>query len=354
MATNFLFKPSRSFIPELKHAFEEKVRFGYGRTHLRNTLACQQIIDKLNLKSNFKPGEFDIVDANPGYGLFSSMLNYELQPRNHILIENKERCCIAWKKIIDHLDSLGYNHNLKLYEKDPYEWQTYTDLIQKDNLINPVKKSFDKLNDELLIIANWSGDKDESTIAQWIGCCGDRNWLMKYGKVKMIIFMPLPTARKFVALAGYKKRKRTGLKVDMFTESKLIAFSDVNIPCGNEFDPRVLVRDQPIPIEKQSSIRNDEFAVVEFSPGKLTSEMISNVDHLLLPIFLGHKTLRESIPIFAPGAEYMYKFLPDSTLNKTPYELEPKDILLLSEAYEKWPFKPTVEELYDIDLTSPA
>lgn len=354
MATSILAKPSRSLIPELKDVFVDKIRFAYGRTHLRNTLASQTIIDKLDLKSQYKPGKFDIIDANPGYGLFSTMLNYELEPRNHILIENKERCCSTWKDIINKLDTLGYHHNFKLYERDPYEWQSYTDLIQRDKLIQPQIKSFDKLNDELLVIANWAGEKDESTIAQWIGCCGDRNWLMRYGKVKMVIFMPLATAKKFVGLAGFKKRRRTGLKVNMFTESKLIAFSNTDAVYGEGFDPRILVRDQPALLEKTSAIRNGEFAVVEISPGKMTSSMIANVEHLLLPIFMGHKPLRESIPIFAPGAEYLYQLIPESVLDKASFELEPEDIVILSEAYEKWPFKPKIEELYDFDLTTPA
>ena len=59
-------------------------------------------------------------------------------------------------------------------------------------------------------------------LAQWIKCCGHRNWLMKYGKVRMVIFAPSVSAMKFLGEPGFKKRRRTGLKRDLYTDSRLI------------------------------------------------------------------------------------------------------------------------------------
>ena len=58
------------------------------------------------------------MDVNPGYGLFSTMLNYELKPRNHILIENKERCVTSLSSIINKLvEETGHNSNFTLYKR---------------------------------------------------------------------------------------------------------------------------------------------------------------------------------------------------------------------------------------------
>ena len=72
------------------------------------------------------------------------MLNYELKPRNHILIENKERCVTSLSSIINKLvEETGHNSNFTLYKKDSFIWETYNDLIDKDKLIQPQIKSFD-------------------------------------------------------------------------------------------------------------------------------------------------------------------------------------------------------------------
>ena len=83
-----------------------------------------KILDKLDLKSKYDGSKLDIVDVNPGYGLFSTMLNYELKPRNHILIENKERCVTSLSSIINKLVEetgiipiLHYTKRIHLYGK---------------------------------------------------------------------------------------------------------------------------------------------------------------------------------------------------------------------------------------------
>ena len=48
---------------------------------------------------------------------------------------------------------------------------------------------------------------------------------------------------------------------------------------------------------------------------------------------------------------YMAKDLPEEMLQKSSYEFTCEDIIKLSEAYENWPFKPSVADLYDFDIT---
>lgn len=343
---------AKAFNPSLVGMFLHKIPYYYSRTHLCDPDACQSIIDKLDLKNKYNSSKLDIVDINPGYGLFSTMLNYELKPKNHILIENKERCVTSLSSIIDKLiEKTGNNGNFKLYNKDSFIWSTYTDLIENDKLIQPQIKSFDNFHDELLIIANWTGNKEESVIAQWIKCCGHRNWLMKYGKVRMIIFAPSTSAMKFLGEPGFRKRKRTGLKRDLFTDSKLIGILNSEKIPGLGYDPRVLIRDQPVLLEKSSAHKGGDYSIIELSPGKYTTEKIENIDHILLAIYLTNKKLIDILPTLAPGAMYMAKSLPKEILEKCPYEFTREDILKFSQVYEEWPFKPSIETQYSYDLS---
>ena len=54
------------------------------------------------------------------------------------------------------------------------------------------------------------GNKEESVLAQWIKCCGHRNWLMKYGKVRMVIFAPSVSAMKFWVNQDLRKEEEPG------------------------------------------------------------------------------------------------------------------------------------------------
>ncbi|KAL6452473.1 MTF1 Mitochondrial transcription factor 1 [Candida maltosa Xu316] len=342
---------AKSFNPVLNNVFEKTVKYSYGRTHLRDPEACQKIIDKLDLTHHYKPNNFNIIDVNPGYGLLSSMLNYELKPKNHILIEDKDKCVSTLTGMIDELQNKSNNDSFELYKKDAYEWETYSDLIDKDKLISPIVQPYEKVNDDLLIVANWTGMRDESIIAQWVGCCGNRNWLMKYGKVRMVIFVPALSAMKFITEPGFRKRRRTGMKFSLFTDSKLVAITEAAIPVGLGYDPRVLVRDQPPVITKAQYFRNADFAVIEVIPGDHTSNEIANIEYFMSSIYVTSAPLKSSITGVAPGAEYLLKLIPKDILEKKSYELTNEDILEIARAYEEWPFKPSLEDSYMGDFT---
>ncbi|KAI5951355.1 MTF1 [Candida jiufengensis] len=339
----------RSFNPLLKDSFFLLPRFTHEKSQLKNAEECQNIINKLNLRDDYNSKKLNIIDVNPGFGLFSSMLNYELKPKNHILLDKHEENYKKWSKKIEHLQTVNQNQeNFKILKHDPFIWDTY-DKIFQNGIIEELKpQPYDKLNDELLIVANWTGKGDESIIAQWIGCCGNRNWLMKYGKVRMLLMIPSTTAMKFLSEPGYKKRNRTSLKRDLYTHSKLIAIGDDSDILGKGYDPRVLVRDQPIVLKKNAFLRNSEVAIIEVFPGEYQTDCISNIEHLLSAMFVSSTKLKDHLPKLAPGAEYLVSLLSDDILEKRASEFTKQDILEFSNAYGQWPFKPSIEETFDI------
>ncbi|RCK67031.1 Mitochondrial transcription factor 1 [Candida viswanathii] len=342
----FNLQPCRSLIPALKDVFPAKMFYTYKCASFMDSLVVQQVLDKLDLRSKYQPGKVDIIDCAPGYGLFSFMLNQELKPRNHILIEDKRRIVKSLTDVIDGLESRGCNTNMKLVTDTAYSWDVYNKIIDEDKLIQPTKQPYDKVHDELLVVANWSDETNESIIAQWIKCCGDRNWLMRYGKVRMILFTPLVTTQKFVALPGFLRRKRTGMKVSMFTDTKVMAITEPRTERHRDFDPRVMVRDQPVLLPKDCGGPNRDFAIIEMMPGKYTNDVIDDIEPYLLYLFWNQKQqLRERLSTMAPGASYLLKLLPDSILDKYPPDLVGEDLIELNKAYLKWPFRPSFEEM---------
>ncbi|KAI3404406.2 MTF1 [Candida oxycetoniae] len=337
----------RSVNPALKEFYTQVPRSVYGKTQLISQNSCQKLLDKLNLQDKYKRSKLDIIDANPGFGLFSSMLNFELKPRNHILLERTEESLKGWKSKIEHLQNVTGNvENFKLCNHDPFRWNTI-DYLYQNNLIPPINvQPRDKVHDELLIVANWSNPDSEFIVAQWLGCCGNRNWFMKYGNVRMLLFIPSESARKFLALPGWRKRNRTALKRDFFTESRLIGIGCDGV-IGEGYDPRLLVRDQPVVIEKSARLRAKELALVEFIPGKYTIDSIEPIEHLLSQFYCTKVTLGELLPKLAPGAEYMSRYLSQELLNKSAFEFTTDDALAIASAYERWPFKPSIEEFFD-------
>lgn len=308
---------------------------------------AQAIIDKLDLKRHYPDGSrLDIIETNPGRGFLTSMLNYELKPRNHILLTSNMRLNEAWKKTIEELNSKTKNvENFRLFFKTPYQWSSYRFLVDED-VIHPKTIPMYKDHDELLIVGNWTDARGESMIAQWIHCVGNGNWLMRYGKVRMILAMPLATAQKFFCDPGFVKRARSAFKRDFVTESKVIAIgNDTNI-LGKGYDPRVLYRDQPLIIDKRLNKKPANFAVVEMIPNGRKWEELGDMIYLLLPIFMYRKQpLKECLFTMGPGAEYMMDSIPQEVLEKRPRDFTPDDMLHLLQAYQDWPFKPPISDI---------
>ncbi|CAK9440338.1 uncharacterized protein LODBEIA_P44380 [Lodderomyces beijingensis] len=343
----------RSFNPAFRAAFESKISSLYGKKHLSNPTECQRIIDKLDLRTKYNCSKLDIIDVNSGAGLFSVMLNYELKPRNHILIEHNPHFHAHLAQKLEMAREISNNaENFQLLNWNPFRWSTYSSLFEEKILPWPSEQPQDKIHDELLIVANWTGPRDESLIAQWISCCGARNWLMKYGKIRMVLFGPPASIRKFMSDPGFRRRNRTALKRELFTESKLIAIEPGENEAGKDYDPRVLVRDQPLVLAKDACVKDRELTVLEVVRGQYTTEDIANIEHLLSPIFLNTVPLKHKLHKLAPGAEYLARFLPESLLEKNSKWLTKEDVVSIAEAYEKWPFKPTIEETFDITEVS--
>lgn len=352
----------RSWNPRLLEHFAQlpKKSHFYNFKAICDPYACQQVIDRMDLKKKYpnSKGNLDIVDVFSGSGLFSSMLNYELKPRNHVILEKEKNHVKAWQSRMEFLLGHGNNEeNFRFFNLDGYNWDSYKKLIEDHKAIIPLKQDRSKIHDQLLIVANLtSASNGESLLAQWIQCCAHRNWLQKYGRVRMLFFIRNATSQKFLSSATFLKRNRAALKRDIYTESHLLAVSDSSDPKelspGEGFDPQLLFDDQPLLLHKAAvAPTSGDLSVVEIVPRTdLQNLDVHEVDFLCqVLMYKSHLTTLETLSIVAPGAaEDLGGKIREEILQKKPRNLTREEFLEIYHVYHSWAFKPSYEDTIDI------
>lgn len=347
----------RSLNPRLIPHMEAHPRSShqYGFKNIVNASVCQQIIDSLDLKKKYpnSAGRLTIVDAFSGYGLLSSMINYELKPKNHIIIDGTKENKTIWDSRINFLqNTTGNAENFKYFNMDGHAWETYDTIFKKEKVVELEAKPRDEVHDELLIVANISSVKfGESLFAQWIMCCAYQNWLQRYGRVRMVLLVRESTTVKFLAGPNYNKRNRAALKRDVFTDAKLIAISDTQIDsagtAGDGYDPNLLIKDQPLILPSTSVLpAGGDLSVVEIVPKYLPSLDVNAIEYLTqVLMYKANNTVMESFNILAPGAEDdLGSQISPEVLSKTARQLSKEDLHAIYDVYNNWAFKPSYED----------
>lgn len=354
-------KTLRSLNPKLIPHFEALPRstHQYGFKNIVSADACQDIIDRLHLREKYpnSAGKLNIVDIFSGYGLLSSMINYELRPKSHIIIDSTNENQKIWSSRMNYLEkTTGNIENFNYYNFDGHAWETYDQIFKKDKAVDLKVQPRENVNDELLIVANISSGKfGESLFAQWIMCCAYQNWLQRFGRVRMILLVRETTTVKFLAGPNFSKRNRAALKRDMFTDANLIAVSDTQIDsagmAGDSYDPNLLIKDQPLILPGSAVLpTGGDLSVVEVVP-KLLPNLDVNAMEYLTQVFMykATNTIRESFNILAPGAqEDLGSQLPPEILNKTARQLSRDDLNAIYTVYNNWAFKPSYEDTLSI------
>lgn len=348
----------RSFNPQLAGFFKAAVqpKFHYGFKNVNSQAACQKVLDRLDLKSKY-PGAVDIVDIFPGHGLLSSMINYELKPRAHVLVDLGAEVGRAWKERISHLESTtGNSENFRLLERSGYTWDTFDTILHELKLILPQIQPRDRVHDELLIVGNVTMPKyGEALLSQWMTCTVHRNWLQRYGRVRMVLTTPEVTAQKFLLGPNFHKRNRLLIKREFYTDSRLVAVLEPEdgLAVGTDYDPNLLVADQPVVVSKKEvSPPGGSLAVMEMVPrggdsvdySTMNLELLEYVVQILM-YKLMTQTVLEGLAQLSPGAEVLAEKLPARILESSPRSLLVEDFLEIFRVVDAWPFKPTLSDM---------
>lgn len=351
-------KGLRSMNPALEGLYKKFTVPGHHLSY-KNVISpslCQKIIDKLDLRNKYPNSHktLDILDVSPKYGLLSSMINYELKPRNHILIEHQKEYAEKWIQMIDTLKAAktqfkdSFDGNFQLVQKSGYPWETFTQIIEESKLITPTFQSRDHIHDELLLIANLSFSSGESLLAQWIMCTYYKNWIQKYGRVRMICLVPETTAIRFLSGPGSPKRNKSSIKRELFTDSNLVAVCQPVIgkkvvDPGADYDPNLLYKDQPVIISRNAiSPPTGVFAVMEIAPKDNREYDLSLLEYFIQNLML--RSNAKSLDVmeqFCPGiSKFMEGKIPKNILETKSKNLLLDEMMLLFERLNDFPFKP--------------
>lgn len=162
-----------------------------------------------------------IIDAYPGNGIWSSALYNEIKPSNHVLVEP----LVGTQKFLNKFVDPSKN-TWKVWPEDPFRWNTYDNMIT-NGIYKPISHPRTAINPHLLFTCNLSSIQGEQLCVQFLNCVMNRNWLQKYGRVKMLLWVRYTTLVKLLAPPGSKRRGRVSVQTEACSDTRLVIGNDV-------------------------------------------------------------------------------------------------------------------------------
>lgn len=284
--------------------------------------------------------QLQILDVYSSNLVFSLTLNNYLSPKQHILMEDRPEYVKYIRSYFEKLPdpaSTTFEH----VQSDPYNWQSYLDLTQ----LQPGFEKRDHIHSKFLFTGLCHL---EGLVMQWMACMGNQNWIQKFGNVRMLLWIPQPTALKIMAPANTRERNKCSIVREAFSDSRVIAMPR-NKLC-NSFQDDVM--DECIIFEEDDfSNPVHPMALVEFQPKDNDIEDMFTWDFITKNMMiLKTKPVSESVKNLGPGAEEWFKSsLPADLLKRKVNSLEAHDFKVILDKFEEWPFKPetTIEFISD-------
>ena len=179
----------------------------------------------------------DIIDINPGAGLWSSKLHDYLRPRSHLLVEPHTDLYRPY------LEPLLANPNSTYRLADttgfkPDRYCTYEKILNESLLQhpkNPVPTDNSLANDSLLFVANMAyypqmmvqgfGTKAQYMVHHFLNTIRDRSSFHRYGLVRMLIWVLDKEKNPFLP-RSVAARMKMAVEADIFSSVEEVAGSE--------------------------------------------------------------------------------------------------------------------------------
>ncbi|KAL6875121.1 S-adenosyl-L-methionine-dependent methyltransferase [Trichoderma novae-zelandiae] len=184
---------------------------------------CDDVIKYLGTSLERHRG-CDLVDLNPGVGLWSRKLHDFLEPRNHIMMD------LDAKLYSPYLEDLTSKKNVQLIPKSGIIWKDLFEMIQtklshQEVLANGETEP--RRNDTLLVTANLSTFPKKSflgfdsistmVIYQFMSSIKSSSLFQKYGLVRMLLWVNDDEKRRLIP-KSINRRKRGSFEAEMACE----------------------------------------------------------------------------------------------------------------------------------------
>lgn len=314
-----------------------KIKHYYGFKYLLNPAVNEAIFNKLKLENTYRdPTQWKVLDLYPGPSQQAAIFHNRFKPAQYAMMESRP-------DFLEHLTQEFAESPLELHKKDPYEWSSYVDLMDRSQLFTPEKQSLERINDKFLCLANLTNTGHEGLLMQWYACIGNRNWIQRFGRVKMLIWVPTTAAVKLLAAPGTVARAKCSVVREAFTETNLIATTDTKET--KEFDESVW-NDDPIVFPASDVWPNREkgISLLEVNPNAHDIDL-DNWDYVTKHLLILKKTpLLDALDSLGHGGKDYFKgkIKNKELLKKTPRDLTTEEFVYITGLFANWPFKPDI------------
>lgn len=186
-------------------------KLSFQRTQIVSPSLCEDVLDYYGASLERHRG-CDILDINPGAGLWSQKLHDFLQPRRHVLLEPSPNRYGQFLKPL--LDAPGSRYTL--VERDPTNLDAYRYIIDENLFpeqvrVDPNSTAEQKVNDTLLVTGslNWEprmpGLNFDSMTKQLLHHFTNASWtndlFHAYGRVRTLLWVQHDDARPLITEA---------------------------------------------------------------------------------------------------------------------------------------------------------
>ncbi|KAL3228600.1 Mitochondrial transcription factor 1 [Nakaseomyces bracarensis] len=314
------------------------IKSWYGFRYLLNPEVQGKIFDRLAIGQRYDK-DLQVLDLYPGPGVQSGVFYDKFKPSRLAMMESR-------RYFVKHLEEVYGSSPLQLIQQDPFKWESYTDITDEQKIFVPETVPYQSLNNKFYIMANLTEKKHEGLLMQWLACIGNRNWLFRFGRSSMLVWMPTPVAVKLLAEAGDRTRHKCSLMREAFSETKLAALSDskdlkkFNKHTLEGFDTVIMSEDD------LSAHGSYGISAIEFTP-KVHNIDLDNWEYVTKHLMVLHKTpLVDALDSLGHGARdyFMEKVIPEKRylLEAYPQDFTNDDFVYITDLFNMWPFKPNI------------
>jgi transcription factor 1 len=240
------------------------------------------------------------------------------------------------KYITSYLGSLEMSHKFQHFNLDPYQWQSYLDITEKEKIVEPGYESRDHIHSKLLFTGSCHV---EGLVMQWMACMGNQNWIQRFGNVRMLLWIPQASALKIMAPVSVRERSKCSIVREAFSDARIVALP--NSSKLSSFKEEI-IQESIIFDEKDFSNPAYPMALVEFNPKDTNIDDMYTWDFVTKNMMiLKTRPVSESIKNLGPGAEIYFKEkLNEKLWKQRVNSLTATDFHTITKVFDLWPFKP--------------
>lgn len=318
-----------SIMKNLNGEWKPLVKKLAGRRSFVNPELSQRIVKELGYDKMYN-NETTVLDMYPGCSVFSAALNNAIKPKKYILMEYIR----AYSRLMNKLES----PHVYIERNDGYKWSVFKTL-DKSGVLQVPTTDASVINPYLLYTGNLLHPQGEQLVAQYLNCILNQSWILRYGRVRLLLWMRPKTAEKILAPVKATTRSRISLLRDTIADFRLVAYVPEDEGGLQHIKPMI---DASEFVPKQDfAARLKGFALVELTPNATRVQNVDDFEYVIKTLMIKRRhPVKECLDYLGPGAAHDLGSSFPELLDTTPSELTVEQAMKITNAFSLWPFKP--------------